>query len=103
MADMQQLDQTGDPARFMDEPKIPELRPIDEAPKDGTWFFWVCPITYVGVGIEPLITYEVTQVARAHTTGDSPGYWRTFFGSSIADHEMRGGWFFLSGRKQKCR
>lgn len=81
----------------------PELQPLATIPTDGTWVHVIRPILHVGVGIEPYFTYEAAVIARYRSLYNSPGYWRTFYGSSIPDSALAGdGWWFPTGIQQKC-
>ena len=72
----------------------PVWRPIAEAPRDGTRFWYLQPITVVSVTAPARIQYNVMEVWRARTLPETSGYW-TNYATSIPDHAMLAGWFLL--------
>lgn len=75
--------------------QAPQWRPIAEAPRDGTRFWYLRPVTVVSTTEPARIKYDVIEVWRKRTTPDGPGYW-TNYATSMADYEVSAGWFLLS-------
>lgn len=65
-----------------------EWKPMDSAPKDGTWFLVLRPVTIVGGGHPSRANPELDTVRRHRTSPESDGYWQSIYFHSIADSNL---------------
>lgn len=66
---------------------------MSSAPRDGTWFLFLRPVTLVGSRANlPAIGLDLYVLHRHEVTPTSDGYWMTSYSNSVADHYAQGLW-----------